>query len=108
MDRLPLPVSLTVLGLGEDGHIASLFPGMDPKRLSARHCVAVKPPIAPSRRISLSLAMLAQSEQIALVVTGESKRRLLDRLSSNPDPNLPVTWLLQSSQSPITVFETSM
>lgn len=108
MDRLPLPVSLTVLGLGEDGHIASLFPGMDPKRLTVRHCIAVEPPIAASRRISLSLSMLAESEHIALVIAGENKRRLLDRLSSNPDPNLPVTWLLQSSQSPITVFETSM
>lgn len=108
LDRLPLPVSLTVLGLGDDGHIASLFPGMDPKCLSAHHCVAVEPPIAPSRRISLSLSMLAESEHIALVVAGENKRRLLDRLHDNPDTGLPVTWLLQSSQSPITVFETAM
>lgn len=106
LDRLPLPLSLTVLGLGEDGHIASLFPGMNPDLTDTRHCVAVAPPIAPSLRISLSLAMLAESEQIALVVTGESKRRLLDRLSEDPNSKFPIVWLLQRAQSPVTVFET--
>lgn len=105
LDRL-LPLSLTVLGLGEDGHIASLFPGMNPDLLSTHHCVAVAPPIAPSPRVSLSLAMLAGSEHIALVVVGKTKRRLLDRLSEYPDPKIPLTWLLQRTQSPVTVFET--
>ena len=105
LDHL-LPLSLTVLGLGEDGHIASLFPGMNPDLLSTHHCVAVAPPIAPSPRISLSLAMLARSEHISLVVTGKAKRRLLDRLSEHPDPGLPITWLLQRTKATITVFET--
>lgn len=106
LDRLPLPVSLTVLGLGEDGHIASLFPGMNPDSLPAHHCIAVAPPIAPSLRVSLSLEMLANSERIVLVVTGEKKRRLLDRLSKNSDSKLPIAWLFQRSQSAIMFFET--
>ncbi|MBX9636577.1 6-phosphogluconolactonase [Nitrosomonas sp.] len=106
LDKLPLPLSLTVLGLGEDGHIASLFPGMNPDLTDTHHCIAVAPPIAPSLRVSLSLKLLAESEHIALVVTGENKRRLLDRLSENPDSKLPIAWLLQRNQSPITVFET--
>lgn len=107
LDSLPLPVSLTVLGLGEDGHIASLFPGMNPDSLSAHHCVAVAPPIAPSLRVSLSLEMLASSEQIVLVMTGEGKRRLLDRVNEQSDPKLPIEWLLQHAQSVISVFETN-
>ncbi|SDW18906.1 6-phosphogluconolactonase [Nitrosomonas oligotropha] len=107
LDSLPLPVSLTVLGLGEDGHIASLFPGMNPDSLSAHHCVAVAPPIAPSLRVSLSLEMLANSEQIVLVVTGEGKRRLLDRLTTNPDTKIPFIWLSQLTNSEIIVFETN-
>lgn len=106
LDHLPLPLSLTVLGLGEDGHIASLFPGMN-SDLSTLHCVAVAPPIAPSLRISLSLKMLVESEQIVLVVTGETKRRLLDRLTTNPDTKIPFIWLSQLSNSKITIFETS-
>ncbi len=106
LDRLPLPLSLTVLGLGEDGHIASLFPGMNPDLLSGQHCVAVAPPISPSPRISLSLKILAESEHIALVITGKSKRRLLDRLSEHHDPKLPIIWLLQRTRSLATVFVT--
>ncbi|MXS83463.1 6-phosphogluconolactonase [Nitrosomonas oligotropha] len=107
LDKLPLPLSLTVLGLGEDGHIASLFPGMNPDLADTHHCIAVAPPVAPSLRVSLSLKLLAQSEQIVLVVTGESKRRLLDRLTTNPDKKIPMVWLLQRLNSAITVFETN-
>ena len=107
LDSLLLPVSLTVLGLGEDGHIASLFPGMNPDLIDAHHCVAVAPPVAPSLRISLSLKLLASSERIVLVVTGESKRRLLDRLTTNPDTKIPFIWLSQLANSKITILETS-
>lgn len=106
LDRLPLPLSLTVLGLGEDGHIASLFPGMNLDLLSTYHCVAVAPPIAPSLRISLSLEMIAKSKNIVLVVTGKNKRRLLDQLNNQNDPRIPICRLLQWTQSPVTVFET--
>ncbi len=105
LDKLPLPLSLTVLGLGEDGHIASLFPGMNPDLTDTHHCVAVAPPIAPSPRVSLSLSMLTESENIVLVVTGKTKRRLLDQLSEHPDQKIPLTWLLQHTQSPVIVFE---
>ena len=107
LDKLPLPLSLTVLGLGEDGHIASLFPGMNPNLIDTHHCVAVAPPVAPSLRVSLSLKLLAESEQIMLVVTGESKRRLLDRLTTNPDTKIPFIWLSQLANSKITILETS-
>ncbi|MDH5551918.1 MAG: 6-phosphogluconolactonase [Nitrosomonas sp.] len=106
LDQLPQPFGLTVLGLGEDGHIASLFPGMNPEIATPHHCVAVDRPIAPSLRISLSLAALANSQHIALVVVGKAKRLLLDRLSENPDPKIPLVWLLQRRQTPIVVFET--
>ena len=106
LDNISQPFSLTVLGLGEDGHIASLFPGMNPDdQTTTQHCIAVDQPIAPSPRISLSLNTLALSQHIALVVVGKTKRQLLDQLSKHPDPQIPLAWLLQRSQSPITVFE---
>ena len=107
LDCLPFPLSLTVLGLGEDGHIASLFPGMNPDLLATHHCIAVEPPIAPSPRVSLSLTTLANSQNIALVVVGKAKRQLLNRLSTHPDAKIPLVWLLQRTSATITVFETN-
>lgn len=106
---IPQPFTLTILGLGEDGHIASLFPclRLHEKRDNAAQpaCLAVRPVPTEPPRISLSLATLARSKQIALVATGASKRRLLNQLAEQADPGLPVMWLLQHSLSPVIVFE---
>ncbi len=106
LDNLSQPFSLTVLGLGDDGHIASLFPGISANdQNTTLHCVAIDQPIAPSPRMSLSLNALAQSQHIALVVVGKTKRLLLDQLSKQPDPQIPLVWLAERSQSSITIFE---
>ncbi|SEM67989.1 6-phosphogluconolactonase [Nitrosomonas marina] len=110
LKTLPQPFTLTVLGLGEDGHIASLFPGLELHKttgVSTSRCIAVSPPLAPSHRISLSLDALANSAQIALVVTGKSKRQLLDRIENVADPAIPLVWLLQRARTPVAVFETN-
>ncbi len=109
LSTLPQPFTLTVLGLGEDGHIASLFPGLklhEAQQKVIGQCTVVAPPVAPSLRVSLSLEMLAESEQIVLVVTGKNKRQLLDKIGNCADSSLPLIWLLERAQSPIVVFET--
>lgn len=106
LDSLPLPLSLTVLGLGEDGHIASLFPGMNTDTFSPNHCIVATPPTVPSLRVSLSLDLLVASEHIVVVVTGKTKRQLLDRVNRSPDPQWPIVWLLRHSDTKVTVFET--
>lgn len=105
LSQLPRPFSLTVLGLGEDGHIASLFPGAALNQVMPYLCQAAEPPVAPSPRISLTLQALARSRHIALVATGIAKRQLLDQLIRNPDPSIPFVQLMQQSQFPITIFE---
>lgn len=107
LSRLPLPFDLTILGLGEDGHIASLFPGAALNQATPYLCQAVDPPIAPTSRISLTLSALASSRHIALVVTGVAKRRLLDQLIKFPDPSIPFVQLTQQSRSSITILETN-
>lgn len=107
LNSLTLPLSLTVLGLGEDGHIASIFPGMKADPSSTYHCLAAAPPAAPTLRVSLALNLLANSENIVVVVTGDAKRRLLDRIVTDVDPRLPIVWLLQRSNAEIAIFETS-
>ena len=106
LGKLPQPSSLTVLGVGEDGHIASLFPGMHFDLLATQYCVAVAPPIAPSLRVSLSLPILGQSDHIALVVVGKAKQQLLNQLSESIDLKLPIARLLQCAHSKIDIFTT--
>jgi 6-phosphogluconolactonase len=87
---------LTLLGLGEDGHIASLFLGT--KALDERNAwVGAK----PEPRISLTYPALESSSVILFVVSGAKKRDILARVLAN-DPTLPASRL--SSRGTIRVF----
>ena len=104
LSALPLPFNLIILGLGADGHVASLFPGMSLDTNSTSLCQAATPPAAPSLRISLSLRALLNSERVVLVITGKEKRQLVDRLIQSPDPDIPFVRLMQSRS--VELFET--
>ena len=81
-----------LLGLGEDGHIASLFPGhawLGPPHLAQLVADSPKP---PSCRITLSLSLLASAEYVVLVAFGASKREALRRLAKG-DSALPAVSL---------------
>ncbi|CAM2827321.1 6-phosphogluconolactonase [Methylobacterium mesophilicum] len=97
---------LVLLGLGEDGHTASLFPGKpavaEPHRLVAPVPEAGLAPFVP--RISLTLPALASSRHVLFLVTGAGKREALARLAAGED--LPagrvtsvgdVAWLLDAA-----------
>lgn len=100
---MSLPFDLAILGIGEDGHIASLFPGMTLDSHEAHLCQIATPPAAPSLRISLSFRTLVEARQVAFVILGKSKRQLLDRLLSSMDETIPFVKLLQHRS--VTVFE---
>ncbi|MDJ0870762.1 MAG: 6-phosphogluconolactonase [Gammaproteobacteria bacterium] len=71
--REALPFDMVLLGMGEDGHTASLFPGQEHPRDELVHAVhnAPKP---PPDRVTLSAPALGDTRQILLLVTGSSKR----------------------------------
>lgn len=109
---LPRPFSQVVLGMGVDGHIASLFPGSSgwAEGLGAKEAVlATHPPRAargmPHARLTLSLQALLEARDIVLMIMGHAKRRVLERaLREGPVEELPVRALLRQSAVPVSVF----
>ncbi len=82
---------ITLLGLGNDGHIASLLPG-SPALDERKAWVAVVRDLAPEPRITLTFPALQSSGTIVFLVSGEGKHEILARALA-ADPALPVSRL---------------
>lgn len=112
LQSLAGPIDATMLGMGADGHFASLFPGapnlaaaLDPKFRQPAVAIVPDPlPVAgPHARISLSLARLLRSRHAILAITGADKRAVLERaIAGNDAARLPVAALLHA---PDTIIE---
>ena len=89
-------LDLVLLGMGEDGHTASLFPGnpaLDDDGIAVGVRGAPKP---PPERVSLTLDCLNASRRIVLLTAGEGKREALARVLAGPDPDVPASLLERS------------
>jgi 6-phosphogluconolactonase len=106
---IPRPFDVVVLGMGEDGHFASLFPndpvsatGLDPD--AEPGCLAVLAPALPAQRITLNLAALLQSRQLMLLATGMRKQQVLDEQLEGLVTPLPVRELLVQEKAPLSIW----
>ncbi len=85
-------LDVALLGMGEDGHVASLFPGTAPPEEDAWVAYVTSSPKPPPERITLTLEFLDTASHCILLATGESKRCALERLARG-DPSLPASSL---------------
>lgn len=85
--RLPDPIDVLVLGMGADGHTASLFPGSAALDESEARVVAVTAPKPPPQRMTITPAVIGRSRSIVMLVRGAEKAPMVARaLSGVVDP----------------------
>lgn len=107
---LPRPIDALVLGMGEDGHTASLFPGaaglasaLDPRGTAL--LAAIDPPTAAHPRLSLTLAALLDSRRIHLPLGGAAKHAVYRRaLASGDSTQWPIAAVLCQPRVPVSFY----
>jgi len=99
-----LPLAAAVLGMGLDGHTASLFPGADrlAEALDGPHLYeTITAPDIPEPRLTLTLPVLIAARYVALHIEGEAKRATLRAAQRpGPVPEYPVRGLLARQPGP--------
>lgn len=104
------PIDVAVLGMGEDGHTASLFPhnpqlaqGLDMNRETL--CISMVPSAAPHPRMSLTLKALLQARHLYLHFEGDRKREVFEEAMDGSDAEaMPIRALLHQNSKDIEVY----
>lgn len=108
--HLARPFSSVVLGMGDDGHTASLFPGMPGLRhaLDAKDkatVIAVAALAGREARLSLTLRTLLETAEIVVAFEGSAKRAVFESaLAEGPIEKLPVRAILRQTKAPVDVY----
>ncbi len=90
---------LMLLGLGEDGHTASLFPETDAVEECEKHAVAVFVPKLNVWRVTLTLPVINAAREILFLVSGRSKSEIVQRIMSNKQPAIEIPASMVNPQN---------
>ncbi|WP_018991064.1 6-phosphogluconolactonase [Aromatoleum toluclasticum] len=107
LDEIQRPFDVVVLGMGDDGHFASIFPGIP--RLgellseSGPALAATVPPAAPHARMTLALSAILDARRILLPISGAAKREVIEEAACGNE-GLPIATLLRQRRAPLHVF----
>ena len=108
--NLPRPFDVMLLGVGEDGHFASLFPNMITSLEALKENSEPKIIKTPKNgnpfchRVTMNLAMILQSERC--IVMGQNKDKMNIINKANKDMSMPLYYLLNNHKIDITIFKT--
>ncbi len=103
-------LDVVILGMGNDGHVASLFPNAEGienavSAENANYTAALFPKIAPHPRISLTLNRLLASRNIYLLVFGEEKLKSLAKAEKEGDEDkMPIRYFLHNNEPKLQIY----
>ena len=110
INKMPWPLDAIVLGMGEDGHTASLFPGAENLSIALdvtrpALLAAIDPPHADQRRMSLTMHALLQTRCLVLLIQNPRKRAIYQRARDGAEvTQLPIAGVLTQREVGVEVF----
>jgi 6-phosphogluconolactonase len=110
LSTIARPFDVVMLGMGDDGHTASLFPTNEHLRpaltlTEPAGCVAMQAPVEPHDRISLNLSAILDARRIVVLIQGETKWTVYQRArSAGAITELPIRAVLQQQLVPVDIF----
>jgi 6-phosphogluconolactonase len=107
VSTLPKPFAAVILGMGNDGHTASFFPGgdtLDQALTSQGPTLAIHAPGAGEPRITFTLPRLLETDGLYLHIEGDEKAAVLEQaLGNGPVEDMPIRAVLRSN-APLAVY----
>jgi len=100
---LPPALDLLILGIGEDGHVCSLFPGHKTLMDDTRVTTLDDAPKPPPRRMTLTMSYVLRARQIWVIALGTRKREVLQQAVSRGSLSTPLDMVVAQAKS-VTVF----
>lgn len=107
------PCDVLVLGMGDDGHTASLFPRAQKlaqavDMQSGKICMGIAPSTAPHERMTLTLPAILAAKQIILHITGQNKKEVLNQaLAGGAPEEMPIRFIINhlfEQKKPLPVY----
>ena len=110
LQKVPQPFDVLILGMGGDGHTASLFPGADNLATatdmdSDRRCMGLAPTTAPRERMSLTLPAILNSRELFLHIVGRDKKNVLKKaIAEGLATEMPIRFILRQQSVPLNIY----
>lgn len=102
----PIVLDLALLGVGPDGHVASLFPGHPLLGETARAVASLgDAPKPPPRRLTLTLPVLAAARLLVIAAFGDAKAAVMAAALEDPASELPVARALRAARAALVLLD---